>query len=40
MNGTLDLLVIGDKAGTAKLEKARQYGITIKTWDEFLQELT
>ena len=36
---SLNLLVTGDKAGSAKLEKARKYGITIKTWDEFLLEV-
>ncbi|UCG90594.1 MAG: NAD-dependent DNA ligase LigA [Candidatus Heimdallarchaeota archaeon] len=36
----LDLLVIGEKPGTAKLEKARKYGLTVKTWDEFSKELS
>ncbi|MHA1945606.1 MAG: NAD-dependent DNA ligase LigA [Candidatus Hodarchaeales archaeon] len=36
---SLNLLVYGDKAGTAKLNKARQYGVPIKSWDEFIQEL-
>jgi DNA ligase (NAD+) len=36
---SLSLLIIGDKAGPAKLEKARKYGIPIKTWDEFIKEL-
>ncbi|MCK4848530.1 MAG: hypothetical protein KAT16_05880, partial [Candidatus Heimdallarchaeota archaeon] len=37
---SLSVLVIGDKAGPLKLKKAREYGIPIKTWDEFLQEIT
>jgi DNA ligase (NAD+) len=36
---SLNLLVFGDKAGTAKLNKARKYGVPIKSWDEFIQEL-
>ncbi|MHA2154281.1 MAG: NAD-dependent DNA ligase LigA [Candidatus Hodarchaeales archaeon] len=36
---SLGLLVIGEKPGSKKLEKARKYGIPIKTWDEFLSDL-
>jgi DNA ligase (NAD+) len=36
----LDLLVTGENPGTAKLEKASKYGLTIKTWDEFRKELS
>jgi len=36
----LDLLVIGEKPGSAKLEKARKYGLTVKTWDEFRKEFS
>lgn len=36
----LDLLVLGENPGSAKLEKARKYGLTIKTWDEFRNELS
>ncbi|MFX1507774.1 MAG: BRCT domain-containing protein, partial [Promethearchaeota archaeon] len=36
----LDLLVIGENPGTAKLEKAKKYGLTIITWDEFRKELS
>ncbi|MFX0125565.1 MAG: NAD-dependent DNA ligase LigA [Candidatus Hodarchaeota archaeon] len=36
----LDLLVLGENPGSAKLEKARKYGLTIKTWDEFKKELS
>ncbi|MFX0014860.1 MAG: NAD-dependent DNA ligase LigA [Candidatus Hermodarchaeota archaeon] len=36
----LDLLVIGEKPGESKLEKARKYGVTIKTWKEFSKELS
>ncbi|MFX0206975.1 MAG: NAD-dependent DNA ligase LigA [Candidatus Hodarchaeota archaeon] len=36
----LDLLVIGENPGAAKLEKAKKYGLTIKTWDEFRKELS
>ena len=35
---SLDLLVFGNKAGKAKLNKARKYGVPIKSWDEFIQE--
>jgi len=37
---SLNLLVIGDNAGPAKLKKARHFGVPIITWDEFLRELT
>jgi DNA ligase (NAD+) len=37
---SLSLLVVGEKAGPAKLAKARKYGVPIKTWEEFLGELT
>ena len=36
----LDLLVIGDKPGSAKIEKAKNYGLPIKTWEEFRKELS
>ncbi|PWI47491.1 DNA ligase (NAD(+)) LigA [Candidatus Heimdallarchaeota archaeon B3_Heim] len=36
---SLDLLVTGEKPGSTKLEKAKKYGIPIKTWDEFQAEL-
>ena len=36
----LDLLVIGENPGTIKLEKAKKYGLTIKTWNEFKKELS
>lgn len=36
----LDILVTGDKPGVAKLKKARQYGIQIKTWNDFIQEFS
>ncbi|MFX1282646.1 MAG: NAD-dependent DNA ligase LigA [Promethearchaeota archaeon] len=36
----LDILVMGEKPGSTKLEKARKYGLTIKSWDEFRKELT
>ncbi|MFX0207649.1 MAG: NAD-dependent DNA ligase LigA, partial [Candidatus Hodarchaeota archaeon] len=35
----LDLLVIGDKPGKSKLEKAQKFGIEIKNWKDFLQDL-
>ncbi|MHA2244489.1 MAG: NAD-dependent DNA ligase LigA [Candidatus Hodarchaeales archaeon] len=34
----LDLLVYGEDPGLAKLKKAREYGISIKTWQEFNKE--
>lgn len=34
----LTLLIVGDKPGKRKLERAREYGIPIKTWDEFVKE--
>ncbi|MFX0050167.1 MAG: NAD-dependent DNA ligase LigA [Candidatus Hermodarchaeota archaeon] len=36
---TLDLLVVGDNPGKAKLEKAKKFGIEIKKWKDFLQDL-
>ncbi|MFW9905300.1 MAG: NAD-dependent DNA ligase LigA [Candidatus Thorarchaeota archaeon] len=36
----LDLLVIAENPGAAKLEKAKKFGLTIKTWDEFTKELS
>ncbi|MFX1515916.1 MAG: NAD-dependent DNA ligase LigA [Promethearchaeota archaeon] len=36
----LDLLVVGEKPGAAKVDKAKNYGLTIKTWDEFQRELS
>lgn len=35
----LDLLVVGEKPGQTKLDKARKYGLTIKTWEEFQKDL-
>ncbi|MFX0171678.1 MAG: NAD-dependent DNA ligase LigA [Candidatus Hodarchaeota archaeon] len=35
----LDLLVVGDNPGKAKLEKAQKFGIEIKKWKDFLQDL-
>ena len=36
----LDLLVIGEKPGSAKIEKARKFGLIIKTWQEFRKDLS
>jgi DNA ligase (NAD+) len=36
----LDLLVLGENPGSAKIEKARKYGIPIKPWDDFMKELS
>ncbi|UCG01685.1 MAG: hypothetical protein JSW11_19000, partial [Candidatus Heimdallarchaeota archaeon] len=36
----LDLLVLGENPGSAKVEKAKKYGLTIKTWDEFRRGLS
>ena len=36
---TLDLLIVGEKPGGNKLEKAKKFGIPIKSWEEFSQEL-
>ena len=36
----LDLLVLGEKPGVAKVGKAKKFGLTIKTWDEFQKELS
>jgi DNA ligase (NAD+) len=36
----LDLLVIGENPGSAKLEKAKKYGLTMKSWEEFKKELS
>jgi NAD-dependent DNA ligase len=35
----LDLLIIGEKAGEKKIEKARKYGVTIKRWEDFKAEI-
>lgn len=35
----LDLLVVGEKPGLKKIEKARKYGLTIIPWDEFEKKL-
>ena len=36
----LDLLVYGEDPGPAKLKKAREYGLTIKPWEEFVKKLS
>jgi len=36
----LNLLVVGEKPGSAKIEKAKNYGLTIKTWEEFRKNLS
>ena len=36
---SLSLLVIGDRAGPAKITKARKYGIPVQTWEEFRAQL-
>ncbi|MHA2346220.1 MAG: NAD-dependent DNA ligase LigA, partial [Candidatus Hodarchaeales archaeon] len=35
----LDLLILGEKAGVKKIEKARKYGVTIKRWEDFKAEI-
>ncbi|MFW9778641.1 MAG: NAD-dependent DNA ligase LigA [Candidatus Heimdallarchaeota archaeon] len=35
----LTLLIVGEKPGKNKLEKAQKYGIPQKSWDEFIKEL-
>ncbi|NHJ01018.1 MAG: DNA ligase (NAD(+)) LigA [Candidatus Heimdallarchaeota archaeon] len=35
----LDLLVLGEKPGSKKIEKAKQYGIKIETWDKFSKKI-
>jgi DNA ligase (NAD+) len=35
----LSFLIVGEKPGKSKLEKARKLGIPEKSWDEFLKEL-
>ncbi len=37
---SLGLLVVGEKPGSNKLEKAKKYGIHIKSWEEFNAELS
>lgn len=37
---SLDLLVVGDNPGKAKLEKAQKFGVQIKKWEEFIQDLS
>lgn len=35
ISGNLDLLIFGDKAGPKKIQKARQLGIKMISWNEF-----
>ncbi|MCK5611021.1 hypothetical protein KAR91_54615, partial [Candidatus Pacearchaeota archaeon] len=37
---SLDLLVIGEKPGLNKLERARKYNIRIITWNDFLKDIS
>ncbi|TFF92019.1 hypothetical protein EU545_02260 [Candidatus Thorarchaeota archaeon] len=36
---TLDLLVVGERAGKKRLEKARRHGIKTISWDEFQKRI-
>ena len=33
-----DLLVLGERAGPKKLEKARSWGIRVLSWEDFVDE--
>lgn len=37
LNKSLDLLVLGDKAGPSKIEKASKYGVKTVSWEEFMK---
>ncbi|MCH8905895.1 MAG: hypothetical protein IH840_02310, partial [Candidatus Heimdallarchaeota archaeon] len=39
ISGKLSYLVIGEKAGGAKVDKAKKIGVEILTWDEFIQRV-
>jgi DNA ligase (NAD+) len=39
LSKSLGMLVIGEKPGSSKLEKAKKYGIPIKRWEDFIEEL-
>jgi DNA ligase (NAD+) len=36
ISGKLDLLIFGERAGPKKIQKAKQLGIRLLSWDEFL----
>ena len=40
ITGTLDLLVLGEKAGPKKIEKAKELGIRTLSWDDFKASLS
>ena len=40
ISGKLDFLVYGDKAGPKKIQKAKQLGIKILSWDDFQEALS
>ena len=40
ISGKLDLLIFGEKAGPKKIQKAKQLGIKLLSWNEFLTTVT